>query len=147
MLEVLYNFDSPTQQLQQVYMMLAIILVWTQDEDFNARMPVLVCEFSNPKSSTNIPKILISRLNSCSWSQPAGPCGWYKERALGECTLSDILAISLLRIASVNIRTLRVGAQLAHAELGCNARCGSDSDSALSSWQAGILTVSLFSCF
>nr|KYP74983.1 Dymeclin [Cajanus cajan] len=76
-LEALYN--SPTRTANQIYMLLIILLILSQDSSFNASIHKLIL--------TGVP--------------------WYKERLLHQTSLGSLMVIILIRTVQYNLSKLR----------------------------------------
>lgn len=77
LLEMLY--DAPRKSTKQIYMLLIILLILSQDSSFNASMHKLVL--------------------------PGVP--WFKERLLTQTTLGSLMIVILIRTVKYNLATLR----------------------------------------
>lgn len=80
LLQMLYN--APSRTANQIYMLLIVLLILSQDASFNA----------------NIHKLVL----------PAVP--WYKERIVPNITLGSLLVVILIRTVKYNLSKLRVSA-------------------------------------
>ena len=126
-LEILYN--TPKRTSNQIYMLLIILLILSQDSTFNAsvhklvRIPVLAL-LSPTFSSSSIVVLTICFISSCSpnfkclflsfpfsvyWlvkMLPSVP--WYKERRLNHTSLGSLMVVILIRTVKYNLCWLQV---------------------------------------
>lgn len=103
LLETLYN--APKRSSNQIYMVLIILLILSQDSSFNASIHKLVSTAS------------LGYHNSFRWLSywhliffeqilPSVP--WYQERLLHQTSLGSLMVIILIRTVKYNLSKLRV---------------------------------------
>lgn len=104
-LEALYN--ASMRSSNQIYMLLIILLILSQDSSFNASIHKLVrlmssCLLAWFPTYMRFSYVLLPRAQIL----PAVP--WYKERLLHQTSLGSLMVIILIRTIQFNLSKLRV---------------------------------------
>lgn len=99
-LEALYN--ASTRSSNQIYMLLIILLILSQDSSFNASIHKLV----RPISACMVSGLYKVLSFVTAQILPAVP--WYKERLLHQTSLGSLMVIMLIRTVQFNLSKLRV---------------------------------------
>lgn len=100
-LEALYNAQKRTSN--QIYMLLIVLLILSQDSSFNATIHKLVHYL------WAICLILFKDLiNESLLQQILSNVSWYKERLLYRTSLGSLMVIILIRTVQYNLSKLRV---------------------------------------
>ena len=103
-LETLYNASRRTSS-NQIYMMLIVLLMRSQDSSFNSSIHKMVCAVFYCRIKM-IFLNFISYLITLQQILPSVP--WYKEHLLHQTSLGSLMVIILIRTVQHNLSKLRV---------------------------------------
>lgn len=105
-LEMLYNASRRTPN--QIYMLLIILLILSQDLSFNATIHKLVIPYAFIFKLTIATLLSFKLLPSMYNAQILTNVPWYQERLLHHVSLGSLMIVILIRTVNYNLSKLRV---------------------------------------